>query len=201
MCAPAMRPRGASRRRAAPRWRPARATGLLAGALLAALGLPAWALSTDRDQPIEIEADRAEADDSRRVTVYQGNVILDQGTLRITGDTVTIYFDESGELTKLVSIGRPARFRQLPDGESEYRRARAQRMEYYAKQDLIVLLGKAAYGQGKDRITAERIVYDSRRSRIKADSAARAPAGAGKQAGKPDGGRVRIKIMPRKKSR
>jgi len=169
----------------------------LLAALIAVSGAPpAIALSTDRDQPITIEADRAEADDARQVTIYRGNVVLDQGTLRITGSTLTIYYDQAGELAKIVSLGSPARFRQLPDGETEYRKARALRMEFYAKKDLIILLGKAVYGQGADRLAAERIVYDSRRSRVQADSGVSAKA---KTAGKKKS-RIRIKIMPRKKT-
>jgi len=96
----------------------------------------------------------------------------------------------------MVSLGSPARFRQLPDGETEYRKARALRMEFYAKKDLIILLGKAEYGQGADRLAAERIVYDSRRSRVQADSGVSAKA---KTTGKKKS-RIRIKIMPRKKT-
>jgi len=169
---------------------------LLLAAVLSAAAPCALALSSDRDQPITIEADQAEADDARRVTVYRGKVVIDQGTLRITGETVTIYYDEQGELAKMVSVGAPARFRQLPDGEKEYRKAHAQRMEYYAKKDLIILLGDAEYGQGQDRLAAARIVYDSRRSRVKADAAAPVAASAGKPKAS---SRVRIKITPRKK--
>ncbi|MDX1513382.1 MAG: lipopolysaccharide transport periplasmic protein LptA [Gammaproteobacteria bacterium] len=152
-------------------------------------------LSSDSDQPINIEADRAEADDQKRTTIYRGDVIITQGTLKITGDTVTIYYDENGDLTKLVSVGRPARFHQLPDGKADvpknYQRAEAKRMEYYEGKDLIVLLGDAVYGQGGDRVAAERIVYDSKRSRMKAESR--------KAAGDDDKpARVKIKIEPKK---
>ena len=156
------------------------------------------ALSTDREQPINIEADRAEADDLKRTTIYRGDVVITQGTLKITGETVTIYYDEKGDLTKLVSVGSPARFHQLPDGKSDlpgnYQKAQARRMEYYKDQDLIVLLGNAVYGQGGDRVAAERIVYDSRRSRMKAESRSAAATEEGRE--KP--ARVKIKIEPKK---
>ena len=161
------------------------------------LGRGALALSTDREKPINIEADRAEADHVRRVTTYYGDVIITQGTLKITGDTVTIEYDESNRLTKLVSEGAPARFRQLPDGKPDqpanYQAAEASRMEYYAGDDVIVLLGKAVYGQGGDRVAADRIVYDSINSRLKAGSRA-AAGGEGDQSSS----RVRIKIEPKK---
>lgn len=157
----------------------------------------ALALSTDRDQPINIEADRAEADNAKRITTYYGDVIITQGTLKITGDTVTIEYDDQDRLTKLVSEGTPARFRQLPDGKADvpknYQLAQASRMEYYAREDLIVLLGDAVYGQSGDQVAADRIVYDSVNSKMKADS--RAAAGS---EGEQPSSRVKIKIDPKK---
>ena len=80
-----------------------------------------------------------------------------------------------------------------------YQRARASRMEYYKAKDTIVLLGNAVYGQGGDKVAADRIDYDSRNSRMKATTvtAAKKPKdGKGKPARK---GRVRITIQPKKK--
>lgn len=161
------------------------------------LSAGASALSTDREQPINIEADRAEADNLKRTTVYHGDVVITQGTLRITGKTVTIYYDEQDQITKLVSEGAPARFRQLPDGKVDvpknYQVAHASRMEYYARDDRIVLLGDAVYGQGGDQIAADRIVYDSLTSQMRAES--RAASGS---EGEQPSSRVRIKIEPKK---
>ena len=112
---------------------------LLAAVACSAMLLGAWphsapALSSDREQPIEIEADRAEADERERVTIYRGDAVITQGTLRITGETVWIYFNEDDEFIKLVSEGRPARLKQLPDGATEYQTADANRLEYYAQK-------------------------------------------------------------------
>jgi len=158
-------------------------------------GDPCLALSTDRDQPIDIEADSAESDDLRRVTVYRGDVIINQGTIRITGDQVTLYRDEANDLKKMVSLGSPATFRQLPDGEPHYRTANAERMEYYTDRDRVILLGKAVYGKGADRVSADRIEYDSLSSRMTARSTAPRPA-AGTGSGERPKSRVKIKIMP-----
>jgi lipopolysaccharide export system protein LptA len=171
--------------------------------IIAAVVVPsgaALALSTDSGQPIDIEADRAEADNARRVTIYRGDVIITQGTLKLTGETVTIYYNEENQLTKLVSVGKPARFRQLPDGQPDipknYQNAHAKRMEYYARKDLIVLLGNAVYDQGGDRVAAERIVYDSKNSRMQAESRTASKSTGGEE--KKQRSRVRIKIEPKK---
>jgi len=164
-------------------------------AMLGAASSDARALSTDREQPIVIEAQAAEVDNRSKITIYRGDVVITQGTLRITGDTVWIHYNDANAITKAISVGTPAKFRQLPDGKKDYMTAAAERMEYHADRDVILLLGNARYGEGKDKITAPRIVYDSRQGRVKAGA-------------NPDGGqtgdsdkadRVRITITPKKK--
>lgn len=164
-------------------------------ALLGFLPAAASALSTDRDKPILIEAQAAEVDNRAQVTVYRGDVVITQGTLRITGDTVWIHYSDSNTITKAISVGSPAKFRQLPDGKQDYMTADAERMEYHADKDLILLLGNARYGEGDDQIKAPRIVYDSRLGRAKA-GAGEGEATSG-ESGESD--RVRITITPKKK--
>lgn len=170
---------------------------LVAVMLLSTLSGAASALSTDRDEPILIEAQSAEADNRAQVTVYRGDVVITQGTLKITGDTVWIHYSDDNTITKAISVGSPAKFRQLPDGKENYMTADAERMEYHADRDLILLLGNARYGEGDDRITAPRIVYDSRLGRAKAGP----NTGDGQSASgdSDDSGRVRITITPKKK--
>ena len=148
---------------------------------------PVLALSTDRDQPIHIESDWAEADDRTGVTVYKGKVVIVQGSLRITGDVVTMYFDEKRELERLIAVGRLARFRQKPDGEDVYQQAKAQQIQYNVSVDTMILTGTAQLSKGEDFIKATRIVYDTLNAKIKGES---------KPGGEP--GRVSITIKPKK---
>ena len=164
-----------------------------------------WALSTDREQSIEIEADSAESDDAQGVAIYKGDVVIIQGTLKITGDHVTIHYDKNGDFTKMVTLGSPAHFAQLPDGKPDssasYQRADASRMEYYKATDTIVLLGNAIYGQGGDKVAADRIDYDSRNGRMKARTvAAKQDTSAGPAKPTKNPARVRITLKPKKKS-
>ena len=162
----------------------------------------AQALSSDREKPIVIEASTAEADNREQVTVYRGDVVITQGTLRITGDTVWIHYNDANSITKAISVGKPASFRQLPDDKEHYMTADADRMEYHAAEDLILLLGNARYGEGPDKITAQRIIYDSRMGRVRAGALSGAETGAstGDAATDTSSGpdRVRITITPKK---
>ena len=175
-------------------------TALTLAAILGLAPIFARALSTDREKPIVIEAAAAEVDNRTQITVYRGNVVITQGTLRITGDTVWIHYDDANTITKAISVGKPAKFRQLGDGKKDYMTADAERMEYHADQDLILLLGNARYGEGKDKITAPRIVYDSRQGRAKAGALVDAGDSQAPPTGEPNNSdRVRITITPKKK--
>lgn len=158
----------------------------------------ALGLSTDRDKPINIEADQAEADDNLGVTIYRGDVIITQGSMRILGDTVTIHFDNNQDITKVVAKGRPAKFRQQPDGEVDFQNAEAKTLEFYTAEDTIVMLGGAHSWQGDNRIKAERIVYDTKAGKVKADSLSTADGGASSEEGE-SSSRVSITIAPKKK--
>ena len=173
-----------------------RAASTLVAVLLAASTGQVLAASTDREQPIAISADRAEHHDARRVTIYRGSVVIDQGGLHIAGDTVTIHFDRNDDVAKMIVTGAPAHFRQSPDGGGDPRRAWAKRMEYFPGQDLIMLLGDARYEKDGNRVQADRLVYDSRNARFKALTD---PQSA--QTGTPDKTpeRVRIEIRPKER--
>lgn len=157
----------------------------------------AYPLATDKDQPIEIEADAAELDDKKNVTVYTGNVIVVQGSIRMTGDKMTVYYTENNDLESVIMVGDPATYKQLPDDSDVYDEARAKRMEYYSPKNLIVLIDNAEVKQEGLRFSGNLIEYDTENSRIKAKGQA---AKTGESDDEVSGdGRVRITIKPKKK--
>ena len=172
-------------------------------AVVFVLPVSSWALSTDRQKDIEIEADSALIDDAKQQTIYTGDVVIIQGSLRITGAKVTIHYDDNSDFIKLESVGKPARFRQLPDGkkdiDSNYQVAHADRMEYFKKKDLIILLGNAVYGQGGSKVAADRIEYNSRTSQMTARSVKAKTKTKSTAENKKKKSRVRIVIPAKKK--
>ncbi len=158
-----------------------------AGLLLAlVLASPAGrALTSDRDQPMLIEADRAELDDARGISTYRGNVKVTQGTLVLTGDTMTVY-SKDDEITKVIVEGTPASYRQRPDGKDEDVHARSRRMEYYRDPERVVLIDNAEVTQAGDVLRSDRILYDVGRDKVEAG-------------GTNSGQRVRITLQPKPK--
>ena len=120
----------------------------------------ALALRSDKDQPIHIAADRANINAKRGVSVYQGNVQVIRGSMHLEADTVTVYSTRN-KIKKIVAVGNPAHFRELPDNNKGMIRATAQRMEYYADQNKVVLLDHAVVWQSGNKFSSQRIVYDT----------------------------------------
>ncbi len=127
---------------------------------LVLLPFSAWALPSDRDQPIEIEADHAQLDDQQGITQYKGKAILTQGTLRIEGDIITFYYDQNKQLTKVVAQGKRATYQQIQKKGETPIRAKAYTMEYLAKIQKIYLIGKGHVWQKGNEFSGERIEYD-----------------------------------------
>ncbi len=137
---------------------------ILTFCLLPSLG---WSLSTDRDQPMLIEADRAELDDAKGISIYRGNVKVTQGTLVLTGDTMTVH-QKGDDVDKVIMDGNPATYKQRPDNKDQDVRAKAQRMEYYTNPEYIILLKQAEVEQEGDTLRSERIEYDVPKDKVNA---------------------------------
>ena len=162
---------------------------ILCLALLASVAVPAAAQSDDANQPIRIQANAATLDDRKNVAVYTGNVIITQGSMRLTGSRVTLTLDNAGEVQKLVSTGSPATFRQTPAGGKQVD-ARALTIEYHADTERVVLIDQAFLEQAGNTFQGQRVTYDIQRQVV---DAGRAAAGDGESSE-----RVEIIIQPRK---
>lgn len=131
----------------------------------------AWALPSDREQPIHVQADSAELDDRQGVAVYHGNVVITQGTMKITGDTVTITQDAKGDIEVFTSVGKPAYYEQKPAVDKELVKAYGLTIQYFAKNERIVLIDQAKVIQQGNTFEGEKIVYDTRRQIVNAGRA------------------------------
>ncbi|MEF8834309.1 MAG: lipopolysaccharide transport periplasmic protein LptA [Halofilum sp. (in: g-proteobacteria)] len=152
---------------------------LVAAAMLAMTA--AQAREDDREKPATIEADRAEVDRASGESQYFGNVVFEQGTLRLTGEHVTV-FTREGAIDRAEARGTPARIRQENDA-GQMVRAHARTIDYDASEGLVVLTGDAELQRDGERFAAGRIRYWPDSGRVE--------GGRGE-----DGGRVRIRIEP-----
>jgi lipopolysaccharide export system protein LptA len=177
-----------------PQGRPCAALRVLTAAALLAICLggvsnPTCALEGDQDQPVDIEADSVEMDDIQHTSVYTGNVQIDQGSMRILADQVTVKHQENRRPRFIVAVGNPVRYRQDVEGEKGEVHGRAQRMEYDAEKDELTLIDQAELTQAADRFASDRIVYDRAHAQVKAGASAQGS------------GRVRITFTPEQKGK
>lgn len=129
----------------------------------------AFALSTDRNQPLNIEADSAKLDNLKGYTVYLGNVIVNQGTLQLFADKVTLTYNNEKQIQSLIaeSNGQMVRFKQILDNKEEVR-AQAKKMEYFAKDEILHLKQDAQVWKAKDTVSGQHIVYDAKKAQVTA---------------------------------
>jgi lipopolysaccharide export system protein LptA len=130
---------------------------------------PAWSLPDDREKPIRITADQAMRDEKQGFTVYSGNVRMDQGSLHIEADKITI-FRIVEEADKIVAEGVPARLRQQPNIEEGPVHARAEVIEYYKDEDRVHLKRDARIEREGSIVSGQTIEYFIAEERVRADS-------------------------------
>lgn len=148
----------------------------------------------DRDKPINLEADTVNLDDASKVSVYQGNVQLSQGTLLIRADKLVVKEDAAG-LQHATAYGNPASFRQKREGLDEYIEGYGLRIEYDARVEKAELFTQARMKRNQDEVRGNYISYDARTEFFQV-------IGGGKEAAAPgkEKGRVRAVIQPKAKA-
>ncbi len=144
---------------------------LIVWALLpaAACGLP-----EDADQPIHIRADTAEIDQQAEKVVYRGSVQVDQGTLRVTADTMTIEYEDQ-KVVRITAIGTPARYQQQIEVDEGEVKADALTIVYHTRDERIDLKGEANLEQEGSRLAGDLIIYDIVAGKVDATAEADGP--------------------------
>lgn len=153
----------------------------------------AWAEKADKDKPTNIEANRMSSDDARRISIFEGNVVLTKGTIRLLADRLTVREDPDGfQISN--ATGNPARFRQKRDGREEWVEGEALRIEMDDKNEKINLYEKAVIVRDKDVVRGDRISVDTRSEFFTVTAGKSAVTSANPE------GRVRAVIQPKARS-
>jgi lipopolysaccharide export system protein LptA len=158
--------------------------------LLCLLATHSWAEKADRDKPVHIESDKLTADDLKKVSVFTGKVVLTQGTIRLTADTMTVRQDDK-DFHYASAFGNPVTFRQKREGLNEWVEGVAQHAEYDGKAGRVELFDKVLVHRDHDQITGNYLNYDLNTETLKAQDSA-API-----KDKTPGSRVHVVIQPK----
>lgn len=138
--------------------------------LLILLSVPSLALESDRQQPIQIEAQQAEFNPDTGIAVYTGQVLMVQGSLRIVADQVTIYQNAKKEVEKVVATAKDSQvhMQQQPKPEEPLVHAYAHTIEYRSVEQEMLLQQNARLENGQDQFTGNQIRYHLQTRHIKA---------------------------------
>ena len=141
---------------------------------------PLYALQSDREQAVYVEADSADLDEANGVGIYRGNVLIKQGTMEIRGDEVTIKTRDN-KFSSLTSIGAPAKFQQQLELNQSPVLGDAKNIHYSVVDGILTLRNQAKLTRDGDEFTGNYLRYDTVNGKVKARRA--------------DDGSERIKII------
>jgi lipopolysaccharide export system protein LptA len=141
----------------------------------------AFALSTDHDQPMDVNANYLRTDQNKNTkadvstTFLKGDVRITQGSIKTHSDEATIYQDNSAKAAKtsdaeannkikrVVMTGRPAHMEQVHDDDCSLMTADADTIDYHTDTDLADLKGHVNVIQkGKGEFHGEHMIYNTK---------------------------------------
>jgi lipopolysaccharide export system protein LptA len=130
------------------------------------LSAPATAEKADREKPTQVEANRMSADDARRMNVFEGNVVVTRGTIRVLADRLVVRQDRDGNQVS-TATGEPVRFRQRQDPkppakEGEWMEGEAKRIVIDDAKGTIEMFENARVNRGGDEVAGDYIFVDQR---------------------------------------
>ena len=142
---------------------------------------PLSALQSDRQQPLEINADSTDGSLGDGRTELRGNVLIRQGTLMIAAEVAQVEKVE-GKVREVVLIGEPVHLEQEIENQGKVQ-AQANRMEYRVATGLVTLNGAADVSHPQYEISGEMIQYDLNAQHFQGS-------------GGDDNGRLKIRLDP-----
>lgn len=128
---------------------------------LSAITLPATthALPSDASQPVRLTADRATYSERTGLTTYSGNVIITQGTLKLTATNLTVQLANDRSISSAAATGSPATFEQVISNEKGLAKGSANKIDYDAVTGIVTLTGNARLSQDGASFSGNRIRY------------------------------------------
>ncbi|MEX1074014.1 MAG: lipopolysaccharide transport periplasmic protein LptA [Burkholderiales bacterium] len=143
----------------------------------------------DREKPTQVEANRMTSDEARRISIFEGSVVLTKGSMQLQAERIVVRQDADG-FQYATASGSPVRFRQKGDArggvEGVWIEGEAGRIEIDERNGRVELHQNARVTRDKDEVRGSTILYDQRSEFFSVSGAKDAP-----------GSRVRAVIQPK----
>jgi lipopolysaccharide export system protein LptA len=140
-------------------------TAALAGVILLSLAFSASAEKADKDKPTNIESNKMSSDDARRMTIFEGNVVLTKGTVVVRAERIVVRQDADG-FQFSTAYGKPVRFRQKGDPKAGcdglWTDGEALRIEIDDRNEKVELFERARVTRDQDVVNGDYIFLDQR---------------------------------------
>jgi lipopolysaccharide export system protein LptA len=129
---------------------------LLFGIML--LPLSTQALQSDYDQAINVSSISQHAKMKSNTIVFTDDVLLTQGTIKITGDKLTVIRGTLPNHEIMIADGKVATFYQMQDDGKPFD-AESDKIHYDVAKGKITLTGNAQVKQLDSQINGSKIIY------------------------------------------
>lgn len=133
---------------------------------LCAVSALSFALPSDRSQPISLLADNATYNDKTGVTTYTGNVVIEQGTMKLNAASIVANLNKNKQISTITATGSPAKFQQQVDTARGIARGEAQKIIYNAETGILNLVGNAYLFQNGASIRGNTLKYSMNKGDI-----------------------------------
>lgn len=154
---------------------------LLSTVWITLAAFPLHALESDRQQPLEINADATNGTLGDGNSELRGNVLIRQGSLLITADVALVEKVE-GRVREVILTGEPSHLEQEIEEQGRVL-ATANRIEYRVASGLVTLTGGADVQHPQYRVSGDVLNYDMNVQHFQGN-------------GEEDNGRIRIQLDP-----
>ena len=156
-------------------------TLLMAAIFLLAMPAPLLALKTDRQQPLEVNADSTEGSLGDGIATLRGNVEIRQGSMLIRADIAEVETVD-GRVRKIELNGNPVHLQQEIEEEGVVT-AEAKNVVYMVATGIVTLTGEADVIHPQYHISGEVLEYDMNTQHFQGS-------------GGDGNGRIRIRLEP-----
>jgi lipopolysaccharide export system protein LptA len=130
---------------------------ITAAALILMVSSQSVALQADREQPMDLKAARWTGSMQSGEQVWSGNVLITQGSLRITADKATLHY-KNGAVERAELLGSPAQVQQSLDSGGSVS-AQAQQVTYHLTDNKVSLSGDVRIEENGNVTQGQRFDY------------------------------------------
>ncbi len=127
-----------------------------------------FALESDFSKPINVTSNRQVAELGKNTITFDENVIITQGTIRITADKLVVNRNNKGEISSITAYGQPATFKQTLENDKPLN-STAKTIHYSPIKQEISLQGNAEIMQENSKLNGEKIVYNIKTEKMVAE--------------------------------